>query len=134
MKIIGIARPISILLIYIVFILIFAYLLIKGTPYIIEELKDTGWSTTTIQTYLARLVKKGALETERQGKGYLYRPTISEKECQIAESKSFLNRVFHGSFASMVSGFVKSGNLTEEELKALKTMIEEQMKNNGDDR
>lgn len=40
MKIIGIARPISILLIYIVFILIFAYLLIKGTPYIIEELKD----------------------------------------------------------------------------------------------
>lgn len=40
MKSIGIARPISILLIYFVLILIFAYLIIKVTPYIIEELKD----------------------------------------------------------------------------------------------
>lgn len=40
MKNIGIARPISILMIYIVFIFLFAHLLIKGTPYLIEELKD----------------------------------------------------------------------------------------------
>lgn len=40
LKTIGIARPISILLIYIVIIVIFSYLLLKGTPYIIEEIKD----------------------------------------------------------------------------------------------
>ncbi len=40
MKTIGIARPISILLIYIVFMFAFFYLLIKGTPYLINELKD----------------------------------------------------------------------------------------------
>lgn len=40
LKTMGIARPISILLIYIVIIVIFSYLLLKGTPYIIEEIKD----------------------------------------------------------------------------------------------
>ncbi len=95
---------------------------------ILSRLNHTGWSTTTIQTYLARLVKKGALFTARQGKGYLYYPSISESECQIAESKTFLSRVYDGSLASMVSGFVKSGNLSENELAALKMLIEQQEK------
>ena len=41
-------------------------------PEILDRLKETGWSKTTIQTYLARLVKEGELTTKRQGKGYLY--------------------------------------------------------------
>lgn len=95
---------------------------------ILSNLQHTEWSTTTIQTYLARLVKKGALNTERQGKGYLYYPAVTEDDCQLAESKTFLSRVYDGSLARMVSGFVKSGILSEEELLALKTLIEEQEK------
>lgn len=93
---------------------------------IIEALSNTKWSKTTIQTYLARLVKKGALSTKRQGKGYLYSPNISEEKCQIAESENFLKRIFDGSVTSMVSGFIKSGNMTDKELSALKALIEEQ--------
>ncbi|QOY36288.1 AI-2E family transporter [Anaerobacillus isosaccharinicus] len=40
MKSMGVPRPISILLIYIAFMFVFAYLLMKGTPYIIDEVKD----------------------------------------------------------------------------------------------
>lgn len=93
---------------------------------ILEKLKHTDWSKTTIQTYIARLVKKGALSTKRQGKGYLYYPAISESECQLAESQNFLRRVYDGSLSSMVSGFVKSKSLSREELDALKALIEEQ--------
>ena len=32
-------------------------------PEILYQLRQTAWSKTTIQTYLARLVKKGALRT-----------------------------------------------------------------------
>ena len=39
-------------------------------PEILDKLKGTDWSKTTIQTYLSRLVKKGALSTKRQGNGY----------------------------------------------------------------
>ena len=45
----------------------------RTLPEILDSLRDTDWSKTTIQTYLARLVKKGALFTKRQGKGYYLR-------------------------------------------------------------
>lgn len=98
----------------------------RTLPEILHALRHTDWSTTTIQTYLARLVKKGALFTERQGKGYLYSSALSEADCQIAEGRSFLNRVYNGSLAQMVRGFVKSGSLSAEELRELKDLIEEQ--------
>jgi len=90
---------------------------------ILGSLKHTGWSTTTIQTYLARLVKKGALATERQGKRYLYYPAVSERDCQLAESRTFLNRIYDGSLSQMVKGFVKSGSLSQEEWEELKNLI-----------
>lgn len=40
MKNMGIARPISISIIYLVFTLIIVYLFIKGTPYLVQEVKD----------------------------------------------------------------------------------------------
>ena len=99
---------------------------------VLSGLKHTDWSTTTIQTYLARLVKKGALTTLRQGKGYLYYPAVSEDDCQLAESRTFLNRVYNGSLSQMVKGFVKSGSLSADELSELKKLIDEQEKSNAD--
>lgn len=106
----------------------------KTLPEIISGLKHTEWSTTTVQTYLARLVKKGALATERQGKGYLYYPALSETDCQIAESRTFLNRVYDGSLSQMVKGFVKSGNLSADELNELKELILQQEELNADNK
>lgn len=104
----------------------------KALQDILSGLKNTGWSSTTIQTYLARLVKKGALTTQRQGRGYLYYPAVSENDCRFAESRSFLNRVYDGSLSQMVKGFVKSGSLSEAELEELKKLISEQEKSNAD--
>ena len=101
-------------------------------PEILDRLKETGWSKTTIQTYLARLVKKGALSTKRQGKGYLYSPAVSESDCQLAESRSFLSRVYDGSLSRMVMGFVKSGELSQEELNELKSLIDQPEKIDAD--
>ena len=101
-------------------------------PEILDRLKETGWSKTTIQTYLARLVKKGALSTKRQGKGYLYYPAVSESDCQLAESRSFLSRVYDGSLSRMVMGFVKSGELSHEELNELKSLIDQPEKIDAD--
>lgn len=101
-------------------------------PEILDRLIETGWSKTTIQTYLARLVKKGALSTKRQGKGYLYYPAVSESDCQLAESRSFLSRVYDGSLSRMVMGFVKSGELSQEELNELKSLIDQPEKIDAD--
>ena len=96
----------------------------KTLPEILSSLQATGWSKTTIQTYLARLVKKGALTTRRQGKGYLYYPAVSEEACQLAEGRDFLGRVYDGSLSKMVLGFVRGGQLSPEELAELKALID----------
>lgn len=103
-------------------------------PEILDRLKSTGWSKTTIQTYLARLVKKDALYTERQGKGYLYYPAVSETECQLAETRDFLRRVYDGSLSKMVMGFVGSGGLSKKELEELKELIKQQEDSDADHR
>lgn len=72
------------------------------------------------------------MTTQRQGKGYLYYPAVSEDDCQLAESRTFLNRVYNGSLSQMVKGFVKSGSLSEDELSELKKLIDEQEKSNAD--
>lgn len=106
----------------------------RTLPEILDSLRDTGWSKTTIQTYLARLVKKGALTTERQGKGYLYFPAVTQDECQLAESRSFLQRVYDGSLSKMVLGFVQSGDLTQEELDALRAILDAKEAQDADPR
>ena len=74
---------------------------------------------------------KTAIRT-RQGKGYLYYPAVSESDCQLAESRNFLSRVYDGSLSKMVMGFVKNGNLSNEELNELKNLIAEQEKTDAD--
>ncbi len=101
-------------------------------PEILDRLKGTDWSKTTIQTYLARLVKKGALSTKRQGKGYLYYPAVSESDCQLAESRNFLSRVYDCSLSKMVMGFVKNGNISNKELEELRSLITQQEKTDAD--
>lgn len=51
-----------------------------------EELKPARpLAYTTVMTVLDRLARKGAVDRDKQGRGYLYRPTVSEQEvCELA--------------------------------------------------
>jgi BlaI family transcriptional regulator, penicillinase repressor len=90
----------------------------------LADLQD--WSPTTIKTMLFRLVKKKALSYEKQGNRYLYRAKVKKKDCIKQESQSFMDRVFGGDQLPMLSYFVNSGNLTQEQISELKKLLEEQ--------
>lgn len=94
-------------------------------PQIAEKLSYTGWSISTIQTFLARLVKKSAVSTKKQGKGFLYYPAVKEEDCQLVQARRFIDRVYDGSLSSMVMGVLKSGSLTREEFERLKKLVED---------
>ena len=89
------------------------------------KLKHTGWSPKTIQTFLSRLVKKGVINAKKQGRGFLYSPIVKEKDCQIEETKRFIDRIFDGSYSKMVLGAIDSGSISDQELKSLKKLINE---------
>ena len=90
--------------------------------------QHTTWSAATIKTMLNRLAVKGVLQYERAGKSYLYSAAVTEAECRAAEADSFLKRVFDGSLSPMLSHFVRSRRLTQQELDSLEQILREKKK------
>ena len=63
---------------------------------IIALISNNQWKTTTVLTLLSRLVDKGFLKTERQGRNYLYSYILSHKEYNKLCSKKFINEFYQG--------------------------------------
>ncbi len=87
---------------------------------------QTDWKPKTIMTLLNRLVKKGALDYEKQGRAYHYYPLVQESVCARAEGRSFLRRVYGGALQPMLAGFLDDAELSTEEIKTLKKMLDTQ--------
>ncbi len=95
---------------------------------IIDQLlkEDPTWHPVTAKTLLNRLVKKGALGYDLDGRAYVYRPLVRERDCVNAASSSFLERVFDGSLQTMVAHFVEHRKLSPKQVKELRKVLEEQ--------
>jgi len=93
---------------------------------VIQALQEkTDWKPKTIRTLLDRLVKKEVVGVSQHQKVYTFTPLYSQSECQRAEAKSFLNRIYGGTMKSMLVHFFEEESLTEEEIKELRNMLNE---------
>lgn len=92
---------------------------------IVEHLSkaDPTWHPVTAKTLLNRLVKKGALGYDQEGRAYVYRPLVEERDCVSSETNSFLERVFAGSLKTMVSHFVEEKKLSDKQLEELRRFL-----------
>ncbi len=89
--------------------------------------QTTDWSPKTIQTLIRRLVSKGALTYEKNGRVFVYTPKVSEDEYLRQKSSSFISRYFGGDFSAMFSSYLGNDELTDDELKNLKGIIEDRV-------
>jgi BlaI family penicillinase repressor len=97
-----------------------------GSAEVIEAVTATqAWKPPTVQTLITRLVKKGALGYERQGREYRYRPLVKEEDCVHELSRSFVDRVFGGSLAPLLSCFVEREKFSKAEIEELKRILDE---------
>ena len=87
--------------------------------------EENKWSAATIRTFLHRLVKKGALKYEQDGNRYLYRAAISRHATVKRASHSFLSSVFGGETGPLLTHFVKSGNLSPQEIETLQQLLDD---------
>ncbi len=111
----------------------------KKAPQTANEIIDklnghVEWTPKTIKTLLNRLVKKGALGFEKEGRSYLYSPVVKEKECTHEAARSFLNRVYDGTLQPMLAAFLKDEHLSPDEIAELKHILDTKggKKNDGD--
>lgn len=87
--------------------------------------RKKGWRERTTRTLIDRLVKKGAVRTDRDGKRYIYRPKLTKEECVQKESRSFLTRVFGGEPAAMLMHLLSQTKLSQEEIEELQKILEQ---------
>ena len=93
---------------------------------VVEVLEDRKqWTLATVRTLLRRLVNKGALQQETEGKRYIYTPLISMAECVRRESESFLDRVLGRAPSEAILHLVKRAELSDKDIQELRRILKE---------
>lgn len=86
------------------------------------------WTLATVRTLLRRLVNKGALRQELDGKRYLYTPLVSMEECARREGESMLDRLLGRTPSSVIIHLVKESKLSREDIRELRRILREKEK------
>ena len=95
-----------------------------STNEVVELFEGGNWSPKTVQTLLARLVKKGALGYEKRGRVFVYSPLIDEEEYRREGSSSFLKKFYNGALNSMVLNFIDGDKLSADDIDELTRILE----------
>ncbi len=83
----------------------------------------TTWQLATIKTLLNRLLKKGAIGANKEGRRYLYSPRLARQAWTNEQTMGFIERLFGGSLAPLVTQFSSQHRLRPDEVQALKQVL-----------
>lgn len=81
------------------------------------------WNIRTVKTLLGRLVAKGALSHEEQGRAYLYRPVIERQDYVAGESRQLLDRLFGGRVSPLVAHLAERDALSEADIAEIEALL-----------
>lgn len=91
-----------------------------------NELEQTvGWARSTTITVLHRMEAKGLVRCEQAGRGRAYVPLVEREQAAIAETRSFLDRVYQGSVGMMMSAMVRQEGLSRDQITQLRAILDQ---------
>jgi len=97
-----------------------------GTDDIARQLEgQQDWQLATIKTLLNRLLTKGAISAEKDGRRYLYTPVLQRDAWLKAQSIGLLDRLFDGKLAPLVAHFSSHRKLRKSDIEALRQILKE---------
>ena len=97
-----------------------------------RHVERTGQSTSTAETVLSRMAKKGLVRVEQGRKAKLFYPLFPREEAVMEETHSFVKKMYHGSPLSMVNAMVNSSELTDKDIAELYQLLEKEMEKRND--
>ena len=93
---------------------------------VVEQLKGKAkWKPKTVKTLIDRLLKKGAVRFEREGRRYRYYPAVSRDECVASERNSFVRRVYGGTMKPMLAALLEDAKLSSEDISELREILDQ---------
>lgn len=87
------------------------------------------WGDATVKTLINRLLKKGAIASERAEGRHQYRAVTDRTDYITNESQGLLDRLFGGELTPLISHFAEHRRLSQAEVARLKSLIDDM----GDD-
>jgi len=89
------------------------------------RLDAKNWNIRTVKTLLSRLAEKQVVETEQDGRRYLYSPLVSKKSYAQGAVRKLTNRLFGGRAAPLVAHLAEGEGLSDQDIADLEALIEE---------
>jgi len=91
-----------------------------------RELQDRRtMARNTVQTLLTRLVEKGWLTTETEGKVFHYRATVPRESTMKHVVSRFIDTAFNGSAEGLVMALLESQELKNDEVSRIRALIDQ---------
>jgi predicted transcriptional regulator len=87
---------------------------------------------TTVLTILQRLEKKGHVRHESEGQAHRYFPAVEREEAQDSAIRRVTRKLFSDSPELLMNRLVRKGGLTEEQLRDLRDLLDERLKERGE--
>lgn len=89
-----------------------------------QLIKEKKWRKATVKTLINRLLKKGFISYQQQGRTYYYQPTLKKATYLAEQNELFLNDMYDGKLTALMAAFTNQEKLNEADIKEIKTMIE----------
>ncbi len=84
---------------------------------------DRGLALTTIATMLTKMEKKGVVDHRTDGRKFVYRPTVTEKQVRRSMVSDLTSQLFRGDVTALVNHLLAEHEIESEELARLRAMI-----------
>ncbi|NNM75731.1 BlaI/MecI/CopY family transcriptional regulator [Sphingomonas sp. ID1715] len=84
-----------------------------------------GWSVHTVKTLLSRLMAKGAITHEADGRRFLYRPAIERDSYVGRESEKLVDRLFGGRVTPLIAQLAERRALSADDIAELEALLRE---------
>ncbi|GIQ64751.1 BlaI/MecI/CopY family transcriptional regulator [Paenibacillus cisolokensis] len=96
------------------------------TAMVMEQLgSERKWKAPTVISLMLRLVKRGFLRTEKEGKERTYFPLVSKEDYLAWETEHFMKQYHENSFLSFVNTLYNGKQPSEKELDDLLKWVKE---------
>jgi BlaI family penicillinase repressor len=90
---------------------------------------STDWKPKTIRTLLDRLVQKGVVGVNKDLRVYTFYPLYTQEKYQLAETESFIKRIYGGTLKSMLVQFIQEDTLSDDDINELRFILNKKPKN-----
>jgi len=86
--------------------------------------KKKGWKSATIKTFIGRLVKKGVLNTEKEGNRYLYSASVNEEESLKSVTSELFELICNKEVGKTIAKMISEANLSYKDVALLEEVLE----------